>query len=127
MAKCFQQIGEGLFGNVLRNDCFAKRNEYGVRRVTFIAGVELFIPPVEQFQSALCIGNLVAQIIGPAAVGVEIIEVLVQFLRQEPTGDVEIFIVVGGEPARVLLRGLRRTARRRGILRDFEFAWAQHR
>jgi len=60
MAECFQQIGEGLVGNVLRNDCFAKRDEDGVRRATFIAGVEFLLPPAEQFQSASRIGNFVA-------------------------------------------------------------------
>ena len=51
---------------------------------------------------------------------------LVQFFRKEPARDVKVFVMIGGQPASVLLRGLGRTARGRGVLRDFEFARAQH-
>src|SRR5260370_8537562 len=51
---------------------------------------------------------------------------LVQFFREQPGDDVEVFVVVRGEPARVGLRSFQRTTRRRRVRGDFEFVWAQH-
>jgi hypothetical protein len=70
--------------------------------------------------------DFIAEVVGPAAIGVEIVEMLVQVFWKQPAGYVEIFVVMRGEPASVLLGRLRRTAPRRDVLRDLEFAWAQH-
>ena len=66
-----------------------------VHRVQFVA------PPREQAQALGGIADLVAQIVGPAAEGVDVVEILVQALGQQEADDVEIFVVVGGQPARV--------------------------
>ncbi len=49
-----------------------------------------------------------------------------QFLGEEPGDYVEIFVVMGGEPTRVNLGGLRRAAWGRRVGGDFEFVGAQH-
>jgi hypothetical protein len=47
------------------------------------------------------VADLVAQIVGPAAKGVDVVKVLMEPLRQQGAGDVEILVVVAREPARV--------------------------
>jgi hypothetical protein len=51
---------------------------------------------------------------------------LVQFSREEPGDNVEIFVVVRGEPARVRLRGFRRAAGCGDVGGEFEFNGTQH-
>ena len=50
------------------------------------------------------IADLVAQIVGPAAERVDVVEILMQALGQQEADDVKIFVVVGGQPARVCSR-----------------------
>src|SRR5246127_82475 len=82
LTKGFQQISERLPGKVLRNDGFAQRDKDGMRWAAFLASVQFPLPPVEQFQSALRIGDFIAEVVGPAAIGVEIVEMLGQFFRK---------------------------------------------
>ena len=49
------------------------------------------------------VADLVAQIVGPAAEGVDVVEILVQALGQQEADHVEIFVVMRGQPARVAL------------------------
>ena len=63
--------------------------------------VQLLAPPAEQAQTLLLVADLVAQIVGPAAEGVDVVEILVQALGQQEADDVEILVVMGGQPARV--------------------------
>jgi hypothetical protein len=51
---------------------------------------------VEQFEGPLRIGDFVAEIVGPAAVGVDVVEMLVEFFGEKPGDYVEILVVVGG-------------------------------
>ena len=53
------------------------------------------------------IADFVAQVVGPAAVGVDVVEILVQALGQQEADHVEVLVMVGGQPARVGC-GLRR-------------------
>jgi len=121
-----QQVRERLLGNVLCDDRFAKSDKHGMRRIPGVARIQLALPPVQQFQRTAGVRNLIAKIVGPTAIGVEIVKMLVEFLGKKPTGNVEIFVVVRGDPVRVLLRGRRRTARRRDVFCYVEFAWAEH-
>src|SRR5712692_168090 len=97
-----------------------------MRRLAFVAGVQLALPPMEQIQSARRIGNFVAEIIGPAAVGIDVVEMLVQRFGEKPRYDVEIFVVTSGEPLRVLLCFFRRAAGLGRVPRDVDFAGEQH-
>ena len=83
--------------------------------------MQFVFPCIEQLESTLAVGNFVAQIIRPAAIGVEIVEMLVQPLREQPRNHVEILVVMRREPACVTL-GLGGAARFGGkMARDFEF------
>ena len=111
LTECFEKIGERLLGDIFGHDRFAQRNEYRVRRTTVVAGVQLCFPPVEQFQRAPGIRYFVPEIVSPATVGINVVEMLMQGLGKKPGDHGEIFVVMRGEPARVLLRGLGRAAR----------------
>ena len=65
--------------------------------------------------------DLVGQVVGPAAIGVDVIEVLPQAPGQQARGDVEVFVVMGGQPARVVLRFGHRTAEWRQRAGYFQF------
>ena len=121
LAEGFEQIGEGLLRNIFGKNCFAESDEDGMRGAAVVAGVEFALPPVEQLEGAGGFGNFVAEIVGPAAIGVDVVEMLVQLGGEQPGSYVEIFVVVGGEPAGVLLRFFHGAARGGGAFGDFKF------
>ena len=91
-----------------------------------VAVVEFALPPIKQFQGALFLRDFVAEIVGPAAISVDIIEMLVKIFREQLRDYVEIFIVMRGEPARVRLGHCRGAVVRRSMLGNFELTRAQH-
>ena len=58
-------------------------------------------PPCEQAQALRGIADFVAQIVRPAAEGIDVVEILMQPLGQQEADHVEILVVMGGQPARV--------------------------
>ena len=67
-----------------------------MRRKAFVAGVEFLFPPVEEFECAEVVWDFVAEVVGPAAVGVEVVEMLVEIFGEKPGDDVKVFVVMGG-------------------------------
>src|SRR5258708_39951705 len=92
-----------------------------------VAGVQFLLPPIEKFEGALRVRNFVAEIVGPATIGVDIVKMLVQLFREKPGDYIKVFVMVRSEPARVVLRSFGGAAWRRRVGGDFEFVWAQHR
>src|SRR5260370_5104757 len=117
-------MGEGLLGNVLLDDGFPQRYENRMRRLAFVTGVQFVLPPVEQFECAVWIGNFVAKIIAPAAVGVDVVKMLVQSSRKKPRYNFEILVVMSGQPARLALRLFGRATGLGGMPRDVDFPGA---
>ena len=66
-----------------------------------IAVAQMRFPPVQQGQAPLRVARLVGQVVGPAAIGVDIVEMLPQAPGQQPTGDGEILVVPPGQPPAV--------------------------
>jgi hypothetical protein len=95
-------------------------------RTAVVAGVEFLLPPIEEFEGAIRVGDFIAEIIGPAAIGVDVVEMLVEFFGKEPGDNVEIFVVMGGKPARVFLRGFNGAAWGRNAGSEFEFVGIEH-
>src|SRR5580704_5877184 len=91
-----------------------------------VAIVEFALPPIKQFQGALFLWDFVAEIVGPAAISVDIVEMLVKIFREQPRDYIEIFVVMRGEPARVLFRRGHGAVVRRSLLGNFELTRAQH-
>ena len=65
-------------------------------------------------QRLLLVADLVAQIVGDAAVRIHVVEVLVQMLGQKPGDDREIFVMRMRQPRAILLRLDQRQAHARG-------------
>ena len=80
LSKGPQQIAERLLRNILRANRFTQGNQHRMRRAALgrITQPQLFFPRIEQIERALAVGDLVAQIVRPAAVGIQIVEMLVQ-------------------------------------------------
>src|SRR5215469_8442037 len=97
-----------------------------MRRFSFVADIEFTLPPVQKLKCAQWVGYFVAKIIGPAAIGVNVIKMLVKGFGKEPGHDAEVFVVMRGEPMRVLLRDRGRAPRGRRVAHDFEFAGSEH-
>ena len=86
-----------------------------------IAVAELRFPPVQQGQAALGVADLVGQVVGPAAVGVDVADVLPQATRQEPAGDREVLVVPPGQPPAIAAALPQRGRLRRHGLRPVAF------
>src|ERR1039457_5702043 len=70
-----------------------------------IHGFEFGAPPGQQAEALGAVANFIAQVVGPAAERIDVIEVLVQAFRQQEGDDVEILVVMRCEPARVFFGG----------------------
>ena len=121
LAESFQQIGEGLLGDIFRDDGLAQGNKDGVRRFAIVEDLQLVLPPGEQFEGALRIGDLIAKIVRPTAIGIHVVKMPMERFREKPGDDVEIFVVMRGEPAGVLLRLFGRAAGLGRVARDVNF------
>ena len=128
LAKRAEQIRKRLERNVLRENCFPERDQHGMRRrsARFIDRAKLVFPGVEQFQSPRVVRYLIAQIVRPATVSVDVIKVLMEIEREKPGDDAEILVVVRRKPAGVALSLFRRAALRRKVAGDFELWRRQH-
>jgi hypothetical protein len=63
----------------------------------FVAGVEFALPLIEKFERGGCVADFVAEVVGDAAIGVNVEEMLSQVSRKKPAGDGEVFVVRAGE------------------------------
>jgi hypothetical protein len=97
-----------------------------VRRLPFVAEVELAFPPGKQIECPSGSRDFIAEIVGPAAVGIDIVEMLMKIFREEPGDNLEVFVVMRGEPVGVALGGFERAAKLRGMPGNFNFAGKQH-
>jgi len=128
LTKCLQQIDVKLERRVLFANRLAQGNENRMQRLFAMAPAvaQILFPGAEQLKRTRRIVDFVADIVRPAAVGVDVVEVLVQLARQQPRNDTEILVVVRGQPARVALRFFDAAAQRRQVTGDFEFGRRQH-
>src|SRR5579863_10196371 len=69
-----EEIGEFVFWDVELFDGFGERNENGMARNALIAGIEFGLPFVEQGEGCAGVSDFVAQIVGDAAIGVDVEE-----------------------------------------------------
>ena len=97
------QIGERLAaGCACRSMVAQQRHEHRMARAALrTCASSSLAPPVEQAQALARVADLVAQIVRPAAERVDVVEILMQALRQQEADDVEVLVVMGGEPARI--------------------------
>ena len=102
------QIVERFLQQIVPRGRVLKRDEHRMLRLARIHGLQFASPPGEQTEAFLGIADLVGQIVGPAAERVDVIEVLVQTLRQQKADDMKIFVMIRRQPAGVGERFLAR-------------------
>src|SRR5262249_10651812 len=68
-------------------------HEYGMFGAPLVAAADLFAPPREQVLGLRRIAELVPQVIGPSAEGVDVVEMLVEGAGQKPRHDRKILVV----------------------------------
>ncbi len=88
-----EQVEERLGRNVKSADGVAQGDEDGMVRLAVVTAAQLLTPPAEQGQGARSAAGLIRQIVGPAAVGVDGVEMTDQGTRQQDRGDGEVFVV----------------------------------
>ena len=93
LTKRCQQVGKLMLRDIEFPHRLAQRDKHGMARLAGIALPQLGLPLVQQRQRLLLVADLVAQIVGDAAVGIDVVEVLVQMLGQKPRDDREIFVM----------------------------------
>src|ERR1017187_7514474 len=70
-------------------------------RGAVVAGIEFVLPLIQQLERGGGVADLISQVVGDAAVGVDVKEVLAQAAGQEPAGDGKILVVGAGEACTV--------------------------
>ncbi len=96
----------------------AQRDEHRMARRSGVALLQLGFPLVEQEQRLLLVADFIAKVIGDSAIGVDVVEVLVQMFGQKPGDDREVLVMRVREAGGVLLRLFeRRSMRGDGVLR----------
>ncbi len=115
--------------SMLRANRFAQRDQHGMTRLLAMSPTvpQILFPGAQQLKRARAVRNFIAKIVRPAAVRVDVVEMLMQIARKKPGDDAEIFVVVRGKPARVALGFLRAAAFGRQVAGNFEFGSGQHR
>ena len=101
LAESDEEIGELVLGDFELPDGLGQGDKNGMARIAVVAGLEFGLPLVEQGQGGRRITDFVAEIVGDAAIGVDVEEILTEMFGQKPGGDGEIFVVGAGEVAAV--------------------------
>src|SRR5215469_6124879 len=97
LPKGNQEIGEFVLGNVEVAHGLSQSHEHRMLRSAFIAGVELALPLVEEGKGSDGVPDFVSEIVGNAAIGVNIEEMLTQAVRKEPACHREVFVMSAGQ------------------------------
>src|SRR5581483_1793537 len=98
-----QKVEKRLGRNLELANRLAQGDGHRVPWPAFIAAEQLGPPPAEQFEGAFTAAGLVGEIVGPAAVGVNVMKVPQQPPRQQDRRDREVFVMGPRQPATVRL------------------------
>ncbi len=88
-------------------DRLGQGDEDGMSGPAGIAGVQLALPLIEQLEGTRRVTGFVGQVVGPPAVGVNIVEVLAERAGEKPRDDGEVLVVTAGQ-ARAVAPGIPR-------------------
>ena len=103
LAEGDEEIGKFVLRDVELVDSLGQGDENRMARIALVAGVEFGLPFIEQGQGGRGVADFVAQIVGDAAVGVDVEEILAQVFGQKPGGDGKILVVGAGQVAAVFV------------------------
>src|SRR5580698_2909913 len=87
LAEGAEQVGKFVLWDFELAHGFCERDENRVTRSSRVAGVEFGLPLIEERERGGGVADFVAEIVGNAAVGVDVNEVLAQAARKKPCGD----------------------------------------
>ena len=90
-----------------------------------VAFAEVLLPPCQQGETFLGVARFVGQVVGPAAIGIDVAKVLPEPPGQQPAGHRKVLVVPPGKSATVLPRLPARHRRGRGGLRAEAFQVAE--
>src|SRR5581483_3128868 len=90
-----------LNGNIMSSNRVFESDKHRMGNLAAIHALKLTAPPSEQAQTLFGVADLIAKVVGPAAERIDVVEVLMQFLRKQEARDVKVFIMMGRKPARV--------------------------
>ena len=93
-----QEIDERVGRDRELADRLGQGDEHRMARLALVAFAKLTLPPVQQGQALPGIAGLVGQVVGPAAVGVDVVEVLPQLAGEQQAGDGEVLVMPLGQP-----------------------------
>ena len=96
-----QQVSKRGYGYLETVDRLPECDEYRMPGAAVVTGLQLGVPPFEQFQGQAGIAGLVGEVVGPPAVGVDMVEMPPQRGGQEPGNDDEILVVLASEATAV--------------------------
>ena len=100
-AERLDEVEERLVGDAELQQGRAEGDGDGVAGVSGPGGGEFVLPPSEQVEGVLAAAGFVAEVVGPAAPGVDREKVPAQAAGQQRGGDGEVFVVVSGESGAV--------------------------
>ena len=78
-----------------------ERYKHRMRGLAAVHAVQFSTPPIEQPQALSLVSDFVAQIVRPAAEGIDVVEILMQALGKQKADDVEILVVMRRQPASI--------------------------
>src|SRR5437016_4313725 len=95
-------------------DGLAKCDHHWMPRFAMIAAEQLVAPPAQKREGPLAPAGLIREIVGPAAIGIDVMKMRHQSTRQQERSDGEILIMCASKPVAIRLR--RAQAQRRSLL-----------
>src|ERR1019366_4989711 len=122
LAEGDEEIGEFVLGNGELFHGLCQRDENGMARVAVVAGIEFSLPLIEQGERCSRFSNFVAEVVGDAAIGVDVQEILTEFPGQKPGRHGKVFVMRAGELAAIFSRLLERWSGGRDSVCDGEAA-----
>src|SRR5262245_50208169 len=93
LAERDEQIAKGIDRDVEFADGVAQGNKNGMHCSSAVASLQLRSPPVQQLTSSVGACDFVAQVIGPPAIRVYVVEVLAERARKQIRRDSEVFVM----------------------------------
>src|SRR5579863_8672715 len=90
LAEGAKQVRKFILRDSKFADGFRQRYKHRMARSSAIAGFELCFPLVEERERGGGVANFITEVVGDAAIGVHVEEMLAQAARQKPSGNREI-------------------------------------
>src|ERR1019366_9289394 len=101
LAEGAEQVGKLVLGNGELAYGLGQSDEDRMSWSAVVTGVEFALPLIQQFERGGGVADFVAQVVGDAAVGVEVEEMLAEAAGKKPAGDGKILVVGAGQAGAV--------------------------